>query len=41
MGFELTRDQVEIVMGKIKQEIAKKGYALEEEVGEFIRGSFS
>lgn len=37
MGIELAANQVEVVMGKIKQEIAKKGYALEEEVGEFIK----
>lgn len=37
MGIELTPEQVEVVMGKIRQEIEKKGYAVEEEVAEFIK----
>jgi isopropylmalate/homocitrate/citramalate synthase len=37
MGIKLTPEQVEAVLGKIKEEIKKKGYALEEEVEEFIK----
>lgn len=36
MGVELNPDQVEQVMNKIRKEIENKGYALEEEVAEFI-----
>jgi 2-isopropylmalate synthase len=37
MGIKLTPEQVEIVWSKIKQEIAKKNHALEEEVEAFIK----
>jgi isopropylmalate/homocitrate/citramalate synthase len=40
MGFQLSSDQVENVLNRIKKEIDKKGFALEEEVTEFIKDIF-
>jgi len=37
MGLQLSVDQMESVMKRIKIEIDEKGYALEEEVAEFIK----
>ena len=39
MGIQLTGDGVEMIMIKIKKEIENKGYALEEEVAEFIKNA--
>jgi len=40
MSYQLSSEQVENVFNRIKKEIDKKGYALEEEVGKFIRELF-
>jgi isopropylmalate/homocitrate/citramalate synthase len=40
MGYQLSSEQVENVLKRIKKEIDKKGYALEEEVGKFIKDLF-